>query len=554
MFDLESLKLSRDSILSNLKTESVYDVVIVGGGVHGAATANFAARLGMKVALLEMDDFAAATSSRSSKMAHGGLRYLEMLDFQQVFEGIKAREELFEQAPHIVKPERFLIPIPKGDWFFKLKLKVGLFLYDLLVKDPKHKHRWIPNSKLTETGFGADAANLEGCFEYTDGLMNDSRLVLEHILGARLSGAICLNYIKVDQIERRSDISTLSCNDQVSKETFHLKARLVINCAGPWATKLQGKSDSENPLAVKLSRGVHVIFNKPWKGPSLFLPMPGKARYYFVWPHPGGTMIGTTERDTEVAEIDPMPTKSELDEIFGRIEKDLPASGLSRASAHYAFAGIRTLPIRNSANNSATISRKHIWRYNDGILTLVGGKYTTAVWTAWEGIVEAAKILNLAIPEAAPREIYPSRISAEQSGILVDELIRSGIGRDHARRIVPRYGTRAEEFLTNPAWREELSSQLLRGELDIAIQLEQAVTVEDVLRRRLDLEYRSGNGLKELSIVAENLGLPPNNTMSSGYEKRLHGIAQALAGSTENSNCSDVSALGRSSQRVQSST
>lgn len=527
MLNLEPLKSPRESILSNLKAESKYDIIVIGGGIHGAATANFAARLGFKVALVEMNDFAAATSSRSSKMAHGGLRYLEMFDFQQVFEGIKAREELFAQAPHIVRPERFLIPIPKGDWFFKLKLKVGLVLYDLFVKDPQHKHRWIPKSNLTDTGFSADADKLEGCFEYTDGLMNDSRLVLEHILGARLNGASCLNYIKVDRIERHADISTISCSDEVSKETFQIKARLVINCAGPWATKLQGKSDSEAPLAVKLSRGVHVLFNKPWKGPSLFLPMPGKARYYFVWPHPGGTMIGTTERDTDVAEIDPMPTKSELDEIFSRIEKDLPASGLSRDSAHYAFAGIRTLPVRNSANNSATLSRKHIWRYNDGILSLVGGKYTTAVWTAWEGIVKAAKILRRTVSGAAPREIYPSKISEEQSGILVGKLVESGLGRSHAVRIVSRYGVRAAEFLSNSTWRVELSSQLLRGELDIAIRLEQAVTVEDVLRRRLDLEYRVGNGLNELQAVGAALKVT-DSALVPDYRSRIAIIDAAL--------------------------
>jgi glycerol-3-phosphate dehydrogenase len=524
---------ARSGLLSSLKSEPQFDIAIIGGGIHGMAVANLASRVGLKVALVEMNDFAAATSSRSSKMAHGGLRYLEMFDFEQVFEGIKAREELFTQAPHIVKPERFLIPIPKGDWFFKLKLKIGLVLYDLMVKDRAHKHRWIPASELQGTGFSAGSKDLEGCFEYTDGLMNDSRLVIEHLLGACDNGAICVNYVKVEETRTVADGVELRCVDELQQSSQEpnsklvVRAKLVVNCAGPWAPALQGESKDATPLAVKLSRGIHVLFNKPWKGPSLFLPMPGKARYYFVWPHPGGTMIGTTERDTSVAEVDPLPTKDELDEVFARVEKDLPGSGLSRASAHYAFAGIRTLPLRDSSKNSATLSRKHIWRLGERILSLVGGKYTTAVWTAWEGVQEAAKFLGRTIPREAPRAIYPNAISAQEATRLVAELEGSGMKPSDAQRIVSRYGAKASEFLVNAEWREPISDQLLSGELKLAIEFEQAATVEDVLRRRLDLEYRAGNGLAELSKVADALG-PNTSSDFERYQTRIEKISESI--------------------------
>jgi glycerol-3-phosphate dehydrogenase len=361
--------------------------------------------------------------------------------------------------------------------------------------------------------------------------MNDSRLVIEHLLGARENGAICVNYVKVEESRTVADGVELRCVDELQQSSQEpnpklvVRAKLVVNCAGPWAPALQGGSKDAAPLAVKLSRGIHVLFNKPWKGPSLFLPMPGKARYYFVWPHPGGTMIGTTERDTSVAEVDPLPTKDELDEVFARVEKDLPGSGLSRASAHYAFAGIRTLPLRDSSKNSATLSRKHIWRLSERILSLVGGKYTTAVWTAWEGVQEAAKFLGRTIPREAPRAIYPNAISAQEGTRLVAELEGSGMKPADAQRIVSRYGAKASEFLVNAEWREPISDQLLSGELKLAIEFEQAATVEDVLRRRLDLEYRAGNGLAELAPVAAALGHHDAQEIAV-YQQRIARIEQ----------------------------
>lgn len=265
-------------------------------------------------------------------MAHGGLRYLEMLDFRQVFEGIRAREELFSAAPHLVRPERFLIPVPKGAYGFRAKLAVGLHLYDLMVRQRDRKHRWISRNELAFEGFSRDRTDLMGCFQYTDGLMNDVRLVLENLIAARRAGARAINYVEVEELRSDASGCTVAARDALTHHQFELRAHLVINCAGPWVGEIRGaRSSTTSP--VRYSRGAHIVFSRKWIDPSLFLPMPGKARYYFVWPHPGGTMVGTTEREVDTAELDPLPSGDELDEIFDRLERDLPGSGLDRSES-----------------------------------------------------------------------------------------------------------------------------------------------------------------------------------------------------------------------------
>jgi len=225
--------VSRDEALRKLARPEPFDILVVGGGIHGAVVARLAAASGFSTALVERADWAGATSSRSSKMAHGGLRYLELLDFQQVFEGIKAREEMFEHMPHLVKPAQFLIPVPKGKIFFKWKLGLGLFLYDLLARSRARRHRWIPQSKLSFPGFHAKRSDLMGCYTYTDGIMSDARMVIENVIAARRLGAACLNYCEVTGRTAEADgVSSVSLRDTLTGKSF--TARAIINCAGPW--------------------------------------------------------------------------------------------------------------------------------------------------------------------------------------------------------------------------------------------------------------------------------------------------------------------------------
>ena len=495
---------TRGEIVSKLSKHDIFDIVVVGGGIHGAAVARLASSLGFSVALLEKADYAAATSSRSSKMAHGGLRYLELLDFEQVFEGIKAREEMFEHVGHLVRPAEFLIPVPRGHLFFRVKLSIGLFLYDLLVRNRQRRHRWISRSKLTFPGFHKGRSDLMGCFVYTDGLMSDTRLVIENVLAARRAGAVCVNYCEASGVRREGDgILHVAARDLITRQDFTVRARLVVNCAGPWASQLAKEFQGEtHPLT--LSRGSHIIFSKPWTGPSLFLPIPGRARYYWIWPHPAGTMVGTTEREITDADLDPLPSRDEVEEILGRLARDVPDAGLSRENACYCFAGIRSLPRRGKNANSTVLSRKHIWTEEHGVLTLFGGKYTTASWTALEGVRAAARALGkpFDVKQLSQRPDLlqlPGSFAAGEQEELTRSLELHGLDPEDINRLISRYGKRLGEHYL--AYAEGSRKKIIALETMIALDTEQVETLEDLMRRRLELEYTEDHGVRFLPII-----------------------------------------------------
>lgn len=484
-------------------------LLIIGGGIHGAALVRIAALNGTDCLLLEKQDYASGTSSRSSKMAHGGLRYLETFDFQQVFEGIKAREQLFDEARHICKPDRFLIPVKKNDWWFRIKLGIGLYLYDLMVTLKERCHTWIPRKDLCYDGFHAGRTDLMGCFSYCDGIFNDARLVIETVVQARQLGARCFNYVGVTEVKKNaSGTFDVTAHDELSGNTYHLTADLVINCTGPWAPFIGHEESKSLTKQLRYSAGIHLIFNRPWNQPSLFLPMEQKNRYYFVWPHPGGTMVGTTEREVTDVPLEQFPIEAEIQEVMQRIQKDLPDAGLNQESLHYAFAGVRTLPLRDeNTQGTATLSRKHIWKNQGGVLTLLGGKWTTSSWTSFEGYKEAMKMLGIDASKAKSLTgvKFPGWATDAEQNEINESLIARGVSKDTAGRIVRRLGARARYLLEDATRLEQLSPNLLRGEVELAIKEEQAVTLEDILRRRTEIEYMNGSGLDEVSKVQEML-------------------------------------------------
>jgi glycerol-3-phosphate dehydrogenase len=493
----------RTESLNTATTEKHFDVVIIGGGIHGATLAHICAVSGIKTLLLEKIDFAFGTSSRSSKMAHGGLRYLELFDFQQVFEGIKAREKLFDDFPYLVRPHRFAVPVLRGDWWFRLKLSIGLHLYDLMTKKKERKHSWIPKTDLTTTGFSGTNLSLEGCFLYTDGLMHDARLVIERILSAKEAGATCLNYASVTTITNESAHALVEWQDVKSGQQHSIKAQMVFNCAGPWAPFLHDIHPRDENFPVRYSRGVHLLFKERWQGPSLFLPMEGKARYYWIWPHPAGTMVGTTEAETDNIDEDPAPTEAEIEEVLMRLKKDLPDGSLTVDTLHYAFAGVRTLPLREAKGaKTAQLSRKHIWKTTRRVRTLYGGKFTTAEWTAYEAAEMAAAELNRPL---APANTLAPAVNDTAIEQWKNEAKSTGISAERIALLLGRYGYRTPDVFSKPSDFQALTPEVLEGEVRFAVETEQAASISDVMRRRLELEYLPGGGLESLKAITHFL-------------------------------------------------
>jgi glycerol-3-phosphate dehydrogenase len=486
-----------------------FDLLVVGGGIHGAAFAYLAALNGFRTVLLENADFAQGTSSRSSKMLHGGLRYLEHFDFGQVFEGVKAREDLFRIANHLCHPTQFLLPIKKGDWWYKFKVQIGLKLYELFLRDKARRSQWISASSNQFDPFGAARDNYIGGFLYSDGIMDDTRLVLDTLIASRQEGALCLNHVEIESlVQNQSGSIRVKWRDKLSDLAFgSFEVGGVVNCAGPWVHGV-GNMPALKSLrySFRLSRGSHLLFSKKWTKPSVILPLQEYGRYYFVWPHQGGTLVGTTEREVGNAPLNAEPSQEEIQEILGNLARDLPASGLDRSTLHSAYAGIRTLPVA-STSSAATgaLSRKHRWFYEGGILSLVGGKFTTAFRTAAEGLKVIARMADLKErPVKFSDRLLPGAGDIEKESQEFRKLAEGqGVPNHLINRVINRLGTKVNSFIATDdlSWFESISDVCLRGEVEFAVRVEQAETLDDLICRRLGLELIPGHGLDAIDKI-----------------------------------------------------
>lgn len=436
-------------IQMSIRTNLDYELVVIGGGVHGAAVANYAAQSGINTFLLEKNDFASGASSRSSKMAHGGLRYLEMFDFQQVFESIKCRESLFKNAFEFCKAHPFLIPVKKGDYWFKFKLGLGLKIYDLFLTANSRRHCFVSASALANEMKYRDNS-LMGMFRYYDGILHDTELVMAHLNQAISHNASIQNYSEVTSLSHNNEKVVIRYRNLLSNKEEEITARHVINCSGAYSGKILMQSGMQS-WPLRFSRGSHLIFNIKWDRPAMFLPLKSRARYYFVWPHPSGTMVGTTEREVAEPVDDPQASRDELTEILSNLKCDLPDSDLIAANAHYYFSGLRVLPARSN-NNAALLSRRHVWlRSSNQVLSLFGGKLTSCEVTALQGL----KIL------------YPSKIKVKDD-------------------------TLPAVFLKNIPLKEKIATAILKFK---------ATTLEDLIIRRLYLDTNPDNGLPNISEI-----------------------------------------------------
>lgn len=493
---------SRIKLIEFLRSSPKFDLVVIGGGIHGATAAQCASLSGLRVLLLERSDFAAETSSRSSKMLHGGFRYLQHLDFVQVLEGVRARERYFKIARHIAKPARFLLPVHKTAWWHRFPLAVGFWIYDFFIRDRSRKFSWRSVEECLSTNAPIRREGLTGAFEFCDGLTNDSLLTLETIQAAKDEGAIALNYISVEHLAPYGSMTAITWRDSLSGEQGKLYAGAICNTAGPHAPFISGACSRAASLSTRYSRGVHLVFSKPWPYPSLLLPMGAFGRYYFVWPHPAGTLVGTTELEAKSPEFDPQPSLQEIKEILRRLSTDLPDSGLDKSSLTHAFCGLRTMVARGQSATS-TLSRRHKWVQNGAIFTLLGGKLTTAMWTSMEAV---QKILNQSGQKTRAADISLRPLPGADFEKYAKDFISAGQGfgvpLDALEQALSRLGGRVRYMMEIPNWHKQIGP-ILAGEIRLAFERDQACTLEDLMRRRIGLEFTKTHGIELLPEIAE---------------------------------------------------
>ena len=498
---------TREEELKEVNTGKKYDVLVIGGGIHGSTFARIVAFNGLRVLLLELKDFGHSTSSSSSKLAHGGLRYLENLDFIQVLEGVKAREELINTANHLVYPYPFLLPIFEKSKFSRFKIKLGLCIYDYFLKNKSNKNIF----KLFESTdcLKYFRERVFGAFQYFDAIMEDQRLVIENIIQATQEGARCLNYCRVDSVRKeKDDLITVGFSDLLNNKKIEAKCGIVVNCAGSLAPFIGTIRKEQHK--VQYSKGTHIIFNKKWENPALIIPMKEKGRYYFVLPHFSGTLVGTTEKSIKHPELQQTPSLDEINEIIQRLEKDIPYAGLNKEHIQFVYAGLRTLPVRGTLfkKNTSKLSRKHKWEFNNtlGMLTLYGGKYTTSLWTSFEGVKKMWKISGLfPSPNSVSTRKLPGAFNDGEKISLIEMFDDANIPEHIYDRLLYIYGRRCKYFFEDDGDLKIVDNFFIRGEFKLAFKVDKAKTAEDFIFRRVLIHYRGIDFFAKLNEINEEL-------------------------------------------------
>lgn len=365
----------RAQALERMRQET-FDLAIIGGGITGAGVARDAASRGLKVALIEAADFASGTSSRSSKLIHGGIRYLENLEFHLVFEALSERQRLFEMAPHLVHPLRFLLPVYEGGRVPAWKMGMGMLAYDALSLYEAPELSEFLDLADVRTEFPALQTNLlEGAFAYYDAYMDDDRLVHETLRSACAYGALAANYVRATGASQ--DFSALECEDKFTWEKFSLKARHFVSTVGPWTDRLGQALFKDWQKKLRPSKGVHLTFNKSRFQLQDAVVMAAESRIVFAIPRHEMVIVGTT--DTDFPE-DPSKVRAEEEDvryILQVIERYFPGAKITRQDIVGCYAGVRPL-IDDGATTESKTSREHlIWTDPRGVTFVAGGKYTT---------------------------------------------------------------------------------------------------------------------------------------------------------------------------------
>ncbi|MFP5305014.1 MAG: FAD-dependent oxidoreductase [Gammaproteobacteria bacterium] len=478
-----------------------FDVLVVGGGIYGAWTAYDAASRGLSVALVEKRDWGAGTSSASSKLIHGGLRYLEHYEFGLVRHALTERRTLYRIAPHLVRPLNFVLPMWKGPRASPFLVSAGLMLYDLLAwgSQPvaRHKH-FRPRELLARYPF-IDPGRLLGGFRYGDCQEDDARMTLVVTAAAQSFGAVCVNRVGAQALlEDGGRVSGARLVDEVSGASFEVRAGAVVNAAGPWAAELLGAAAPK----VKLIKGTHLILPAIPACNEAFLLTAADGRVFFVIPWYGRTLVGTTEQEVKHPS-EGVPTDEETRYLVDGVRRGLPGLGWTEADVIGRLAGVRMLQAEQAESLAAVSREFEVLTPRPGLVMHVGGKYTTSRSDSIEIVDAVFRTLGRKPPGAtththalpgAPREPFEHWQSQT-----IGRLAAAGVDLEAARWLSMRHGTGADAILALIGERPQLAQRIhpqapfVQAEAVHAVRSEMALTVDDVARRRMPLSLLVGD-------------------------------------------------------------
>ena len=439
---LDSLKeFSFRTRAANLRAMAAgpVDILVVGGGIVGAWVALTAARRGLKTALVEKGDFASGTSGKTSRLIHGGLRYLRQFRFGLVRQAARERDRLLRIAPTLVKPLTFLIPVYRHRGPGRWQLRIGLWLYDALSKDKSlPRRRWLSAQAALEREPRLDREGLVAAALYSDGMANDARLVLAVARAAHQAAALVANYARVSELIREGGtVRGAQVVDEETSESFQVRATVVVNATGVWAPDLQGGA---NRLCLRPTKGVHALVPRDKLGHGDAIVLFGSdGRLMFAIPWGRFSLLGTTDTDYRGDRDAVVADHEDVDYLLRSVNAFIPLAHLTRGDVVSAFAGLRPLLDTGEAEESA-ISRRHVIVEDpDGLVTVVGGKLTTARTMAAEllerigsrlpGTVERTKPADrlriegpdAGVPNAGHEDV--SRIVRDEMALRLDDVM-----------------------------------------------------------------------------------------------------------------------------------
>ncbi|WP_454193403.1 glycerol-3-phosphate dehydrogenase/oxidase [Paenibacillus sp. Marseille-Q7038] len=494
--------ISRLEIIQIME-KNTYDLLIIGGGITGAGIALDASSRGMKVALVEMQDYAAGTSSRSTKLVHGGLRYLKQFQVDVVAEVGKERAIVYENGPHVTTPEWMLLPFYKGGTYGRFMTGVGLRVYDFLAGVKRHERRVMLSKEQTlQKEPLLNDQDLSGGGYYVEYRTDDARLTIEVMKEAVKQGAHAVNYVKANQfLYENQQIKGAIVRDLVSGKEFTVRAAKVVNATGPWVDELRELDHSKKGKVLQHTKGVHLVIDQsrfPLKQAVYFDTPDG--RMLFAIPREGKAYVGTTDTVYEEDLAHPQVELEDLDYIMKAIQLMFPSAEITCDDVESSWAGIRPL-IYEEAKSASEISRKdEIWQSETGLITIAGGKLTGYRKMAETVVDLAAKLLHetsghvfrscqtkhmpISGGHVGGSSGYPAFVER-----MTNEGQRYGFTRKEASSLVTMYGSNMErlyqiaERLEQEVQEYDLPTPLLT-QLQYAMEEEMAVTPADFFVRR----------------------------------------------------------------------
>lgn len=498
----------RAELLARLRSQS-FDLLIIGGGIVGAGIARDAAMRGLRVALIERGDFAGGASSKTSKLIHGGLRYLEQGRLRLVAESLRERRILRTIAPQLVWPSTFAMPVYRGDARAPWQIACGLMVYDLLAMRPGFTpHRMLSRRRAIQHEPRVSPDGLRAMGTYVDCQMDDARLCLANILQAVAFGAACVNYVTLLAFQQTSGrLTGAFVEDRRTEERFSLSARVVVNATGPWSDAVRRLSDPHAGTRLAPTKGIHVVVPRLCTHP-LFVQARANRRMVFLLPWAGATLIGTTESD--IPDLETLSaTAEEVNYLLTEANRVVPGARLTARDVLATFAGAR--PLLAFSGSATRASREHRLEVDAaGLVSVMGGKYTTfrlmakqtldMILSRWRFRAEACLTHQVELLEP----VHPVVLTRWQE-------VTRDIPEDLLARLLIRYGTGTFRILRLLEFEPRLIQpvcphhDVIQAELVYALQEELACTVSDLLVRRTAIAFSSCQGLDGLSTLTDLL-------------------------------------------------